>query len=167
VTAPAPIDLAEYIGLAWNGLVAPTTAGRRAEAVASSRAVLTEAVTLPLNQMTAEETALALIKLRAVLAQLLAAADRTLTPPAARNTGGREEAEDLCAGLLDLIAATPTLAADITIHIDLALPADLIATLAAAIGAPGLKANGLLAEAIGTCGTSSIHVTAPVLDAAA
>lgn len=162
-TAPLPVSLTEYTRLAWNGLTSPTVPGRRAEAVAAARTFLTEAITLPLDKMSGDETALALIQLRAVLARLLAATDRSLTPPDPRASGERAEAEDLCAGLLDLIAGTPALAADITIHLDVALPADLIGTLARAIDAPGLRTSGPVAEAVGSCGSSTIHLTAPVL----
>ncbi|MFF0626744.1 hypothetical protein [Streptomyces sp. NPDC004296] len=161
--APLKIDLPEYTRLAWNGLTSPTIPGRRAEAVAAARTFLTEAITLPLEKMSGDETALALIQLRAVLARLLAATDRSLTPPDPRASGERAEAEDLCASLLDLIAGTPALAADITIHLDIPLPADLIGALARAIDAPGLRANGSVAEAVGSCGSSTIHLTAPVL----
>lgn len=160
---PLPVTLTEYTRLAWNGLTSPTIPGRRAEAVAGARTFLTEAIALPLDKMSGDETALALIQLRAVLARLLAATDRSLTPPDPRSSGERAEAEDLCAGLLDLIAGTPALAADITIHLDVALPADLIGTLARAIDAPGLKTSGPVAEAVGSCGSSTIHLTAPVL----
>lgn len=152
-------ELAEYMRMAWNGLAAASPAARRVEAAESARDLLAEAIALPLKEMDTDALVMAILQLRAGLAQLLAATIPAAVPPAPA-VGAVLDDADLVAHLLDLFSDAAPLDADVAVHVGRPLPASLIDTLAQAIHAPGLRPSGDYLEARGICGSSTIHITA-------
>ncbi|KJS53218.1 hypothetical protein VM98_26610 [Streptomyces rubellomurinus subsp. indigoferus] len=153
------IDVDVFTRMAWDCLGADTPVARRERATALGRAYLAEAVNLPLKTMGIDDLALVILHLRTSLAQLLTVIDHhTAVRPA--EPDGDLDADDLVADLLDVIAGTAGLNAGVAIDIAQPLPAHLINVLAQAIGAPGVRTSGTVVEAIGSCGTSAVRVTA-------
>ena len=156
---PEALAADEFTRMAWDCLPADTPSGRRDQAVARSRAYLAEAVGLPLKTMTVDDLALAILHLRTSLAQLLTVIDHHAAVRPAE-PGGPVDADDLVADLLDVIAGTAGLHAGVAIDVAQPLPSHLIDTLARAIDAPGVRISGTYIEAVGSCGTSAVRVTA-------
>ncbi|MFB7475583.1 hypothetical protein [Kitasatospora sp. NPDC056184] len=166
---PAPvftgIDADVFTKMAWDQLAASLPVERRMKAVETGRALLAESLTLPLHSMGVDDLAMAVMQLRCSLAQLLTVIDHH---GGSRPVGpmNQLDADDLVADLLDVIAGTAGLHADVAIDVAQPLPPYLIDTLARAIGAAGLRLDGPLVQALGACGTSSIRVTATRAEAA-
>ncbi|MFJ1871107.1 hypothetical protein [Streptomyces chartreusis] len=156
---PAFPELVDYMRMAWNGLSAASPAARRVKAAESARDLLSEAITLPLQEMDADALVMAILQLRASLARLLAATIPAAVPPAP-STGTVLDDAALVAHLLALISDAAPLDADVAVHVGRPLPAPLIDTLTQAIHAPGLRPSGDYLEARGICGSSTIHITA-------
>ncbi|WP_031072084.1 hypothetical protein [Streptomyces sp. NRRL WC-3742] len=161
--AAEPVFLAPdpdvFTAMAWDCLPADTPAARREAAIALGRAYLAEAVRLPLKTMSVDDLALAILHLRASLAQLLAVIDHhTGVRPA--GLGEHQDTDDLVSDLLDVIAGCAGLNAGVAIDVAQPLPAHLIDTLVRAIGAPSVRTSGAYVEAVGSCGSSAIRVTA-------
>ncbi|MFF2653585.1 hypothetical protein [Streptomyces sp. NPDC058045] len=159
VPHPSPPSLDEYLRMAWNGLSATTPAARRVEATESGRDLLAWLIGLPLDEMDTDALVYALLHLRAGLARMVVATIPTAVAPAPESGPALNDA-DLVSHLMDLISDAAPLHADVAVHVAQPLPADLITSLARAINAPGLRPTGTYLEAIGFCGSSTIHLTA-------
>lgn len=73
-----------------------------------------------------------------------------------------EVQEDALARLLDFLSAAGELGADVQIKLHAPVAADVMQCVREAIEAPGFRFEGLLTEAVGHSGTSTVTVTAEV-----
>ncbi|MFH0246025.1 hypothetical protein ACGRHY_27245 [Streptomyces sp. HK10] len=159
VPLPDPIfpSLEEFVRLAGNSLTATSPAARRTEAVAAARALLAEAIGLPLKDLTPDELVTVVLHLRAGLARLLAA----VAPAAVAHHQPPEEEDDtLIASLFHLLGDTAGLAAEVDVHVGRPLPASRLSALIHTIRTPDLQVIGDQVEATGICGSSTVHITA-------
>lgn len=156
---PVHPSLAEFAGTARNRLGNVSPAQGRVLAAEAARDVLNRAITLDLKRLTPDEIALEFLEIRKALDGLLTVSVPAATPPPLPYENELTD-EDLVDHLFDLISDAAPLGADVTVHVSRSLPDNLINSLVRAINAPGIRAAGEYVEAYGSCGTSSVQITA-------
>ncbi|TLQ39303.1 hypothetical protein [Streptomyces marianii] len=154
---PKPVhpDLTEFLTMARSHLGNLSPAERRVKTAHAARDVLRTALRYDLKHMSSEELVLAIMELRGALAGLL-----SVTIPAATPPSGQMDDGDLTAHLLDLISDAAPLSAEVSVHVDRALPDPMLTALAQGINAPEVRRSAQYVEALGHCGTSTVHITA-------
>jgi hypothetical protein len=151
---PDPTILAEYLAMARSRLGNMSPAERRVKAAVAARDTLRHNLTLDLKHMTQDELVLATMELRGVLALLL-----SITLPAAIPAAAELDDDDLVAHVFDLISDAAPLHAEVDVHLGRSLPDSLLQALLKGINADQAHAMGDYVEALGHCGTSTVHLT--------
>ncbi|MER6127480.1 hypothetical protein ABT173_33845 [Streptomyces sp. NPDC001795] len=152
---PVPTSLVDYLAMARDRLGNLSPAQRRVQAAVAGRDTLQYNLALDLKHMSPDELVLAIMELRQALALLLSVSTPAENPPSAELGD-----EDLVAHVFDLISDAAPLHAEVDIHLGRVLPDPLLEALLQGINAPGAHATGGYVEALGHCGTSTVHITA-------
>ncbi|MFB6984422.1 hypothetical protein [Streptomyces sp. NPDC056304] len=155
VPEPVHPDLAEVLVMARSHLGNLSPAERRVKTAHAARDILRAAIKYDLKHMSPEELVPAIMELRGALAGLLSVTIPAATPPS-------DELDDggLTAHLLDLISDAAPLSAEVSVHVGRVLPDPMLTALAQGINAPDVHKNAEYVEALGHCGTSTVHITA-------
>ncbi|MFJ9580771.1 hypothetical protein ACIRQF_30825 [Streptomyces sp. NPDC101191] len=151
---PAPNSLAEYLAMARGRLGNMSPAERRVKAAVAARDTLRHNLTLDLKHMSQDELVLTVMEMRGALALLLSITLPAATPPSAELGD-----DDLVAHIFDLISDAAPLHAEVDVHLGRRLPSPLLQALLKGINADQARATGNYVEALGHCGTSTVHLT--------
>ncbi|WP_141658553.1 hypothetical protein [Streptomyces mutabilis] len=153
---PVRPTLSEYLTMARGRLGNLSPAQRRIQAAVAARDTLRHNLALGLMHMSQDELVMALMEMRGALALLL-----SVTIPAAVPPSGELDDEDLVAHLFDLLSDAAPLHAEVHVRLGRALPDSLMASLLQGINGPQAHVTGDYVQAVGTCGTSTVHITTP------